>query len=108
MCKIEDDREPGTRAGARFVKSLAASQRCGSRLRIKARSVVVDLGEEVGSTNRVGARIARRMDFDARARPFAGIVEQVADEIGQVLLFAAKPQALGRVDRKGQVAIAID
>ena len=43
------------------------------------------------------------------ARPFARIVEQVADEIGQILRFAAEPAdpAATRVERQGAVAVEL-
>ena len=48
------------------------------------------------------------MDDDARARPFAGVVEQVADQVGEVLRFAAEAQAVGRLDDEDDAAVAVD
>ena len=79
---------------------MAAHQRRGARLRIEARAVVVDLGDEVEPAGRVGDGIARGADDDPRARPFAGVVEEIADEVGQILRFAAKAQAVLRLEEK--------
>ena len=52
-------------------------------------------------------RSAHHLDGDARLRPFAGIVDEIADHLLQVLLLAAEARMLGLVDLDGDVALAV-
>src|SRR5271165_5348015 len=105
--EIDDDRKAEARAGPRFVEPLAAFKRVRSNARVQARAVVIDLRNQVsaGVLRPTGdARGANRHGF---ARPLAGVVEQIADEVGQVLRLPAEPQAVLQFDSKAQTAFGV-
>src|ERR1700751_1083971 len=82
--EFDDDRQAEAGAGARLVEPFAALYRGGARAPIEAGPVVVDLGDEKAASLLVlrrGGR-ARSVDGDPLARPFSGVVEQVANEVG--------------------------
>ena len=56
---------------------------------------------------RLGA-LAHHLDRDARLRPLAGIVDQVADHLFQVRPLAAEARLLVGIDVDGDAAVAMD
>ena len=42
--------------------------------------------------------LLQHLDGDPRLRPFAGIVDQIADHLLEILLFAAELRVLRRID----------
>src|ERR1700678_4316147 len=106
--QIDDDREAEARAGAGFVEPPAALERGVARPRIESGTVVVDMRDEERPAGGIGLRIALGADLDASARPFARIVEQVADEVREILRLAAKAKAVRSGNRKIETAVAID
>ena len=77
--QVADDRQAEAGAGRGFVGPHAALQHRVAHRRLESRAVVVD-GR---STMRVA--LARRRDRDARARPLARVVEEVAEHLVEVL-----------------------
>src|SRR5215472_1248018 len=49
-----------------------------------------------------------RTSIATRARPFAAVVDQIADHFLEILLFAAKLRSLRHVDVDGDLAIAVN
>ena len=52
--------------------------------------------------------LREHLDRDARLRPLAGIVDEIADHLLEVLLLAAKARALRRVDVDRDAAVVVD
>ena len=95
--EVAHDREAEARARRRFVRAHAALQHCFAERRVEAGAVVVDRDHDV-------AFFDRRGDRHARARPLAGVVEEVAEELVQIFALAAEGVGRRDVDVDREVA----
>ena len=50
----------------------------------------------------------QHLDEDLRGRPFAGVVDQIAGHLLEILAFAAKPGLRIGLDLDGDAAVAMD
>src|SRR5579863_1357520 len=105
--KIDHDRQAQTRAGLGFVQPLSAAGYLGTLLLRKAASVVVDNDPQHRRYPRRGRLLDHDLDGYARGGPFAGIVDEVADHLLQILPLATKLclRHDGNIDRDAAIAV---
>ena len=96
--------EPGRDSSSRSPRCTAAARAAGSRPGPSSSMRTKKNGRPPAP--RWASRSADTCDLSAR--PLAGVVEQIADEVGEVLRLAAKAQAVEVADRKFEPAFVVD
>src|SRR5262249_6416450 len=94
-----------TGPGLGLIEAAAAIAHLLALLRGEAGPVIVD--HEAHHRAAVAA-VRHHFQVDARLRPLAGVVDQVADHLLEILALAAKARRFRRVDVDGDTAIAMD
>ena len=101
----DGEAEPGTGLG--FVKPLPALRHPLAFGGGKSWPIVVDNDPHFRLAV-TGRTLLRDFDRDARLRPLAGVVDQIADHFFEVLLFTAEACVIRHVDRDSDVALAME
>src|SRR5579862_1497635 len=99
---VADNGESKSGARYRFVQPLASFTRPGALLGLDALAVVPHGQLEPRTT------ILARGDDYVRVRPFAGVVDQIAHHLFQILPLAAEGEIRRAVDIDGKAAIGVD
>ena len=86
-CQFGHDRQAEARAGFGLVESSAALHRFRARRGREPGPVILDHDEEDLAV-RIGGD--RRRHLDARRRPLAGVVDEIADHLLEILALAAE------------------
>ena len=96
--EVGDDRQAEAGAGLGLVEPAAARGRLLPLLGGQARPVVVDAEGQAAGRLVVGRAVdSRPRPSTSRLRPFAGVVDEVADDLLEVLLLALEARAVGHV-----------
>src|SRR5439155_106330 len=96
--KLHHDRKPEPRPRLRLVETTTAAGHLFALLRRKSRAVVID-HDAYGAAIVSWIRFLReRLNRHPRLRPFAGIVDKIANHFFEILLLATEAGALRRVD----------
>src|SRR5581483_858140 len=103
MCEIGDDREAKPRARLALIEPLPPLHRPFALLLGQSWTVIVDDDEK----SLVFYRHPRGR-FHLRVRPFAGIVEQVADHLLEILPLPLELQARSRFDFERKSPFLVD
>src|SRR6202051_4448389 len=74
----------------------------------KSRTIVVDRDADDPPAFRPVQLLREYLDGDPRLRPFAGIVDQIAQHLLEILALAAKLRVIGSVEIDGDAALEMD
>src|SRR6185295_19570220 len=106
--ELDHDRQPQPCAGLGLVEPAAAPADLLALLRGQARTIVIhDDADDAPLAVDLGP-LHERFQRDARLRPFAGIVDEVADHLLEVLPLTAEARVLGRIKHNGDAAVVVD
>ena len=98
--ELDHDRQPKPGAGLGLVEPPAApatcSRCCGDRPGPSSSTTMRTMRRSLWTSGRSTNDLHR----DARLRPFAGIVDQIADHLLEVLPLAAEARVLGRIEHR--------
>src|SRR5579871_2059334 len=83
--EIRDDRKAEPRARLVLVELAATARNLLARFRRQARPVIVDEDMEEGAVDGMAGFLPEHLDFDARVRPFAGVVDEIAEHLLEIL-----------------------
>ena len=88
--QIGDDRKAEARSGLRFIETLAPRQRGLAQPGVKSWPIVVDGDTKETALREVAPGLRRYADRNRVARPFAGIIDEIANHLLEILAFPLK------------------
>jgi hypothetical protein len=93
--QIGDDRKPEARSRLRFIEALAPRQRGLARPGGKSWPIIVDGDAKKKTLREIAPGLRRYVDRYRVARPFSGIIDEIANHLLEILAFPLKTNGPG-------------